>query len=70
MGNETVENVNPVVQSVVNLTASLIDSVIPVISTSLAGVAPSLAVPQTQSAESAMQPIAPPPPKQGMEILY
>jgi len=69
MGNETVENVNPVVQSVTNPTASQIGSIIPDASTPLAGVAPNSAVPQAQNAESVMQPIAPPP-KQGMEILY
>ena len=69
MGNETVENVNPVVQSVVNPTASQIGSIIPDASTPLAGVALSSAVTQTLSAESAMQPIAPPPHKQGIEII-
>ena len=60
------ENVNPVVQSVTNPTDNQIsNSVIPLTSTPLAGVAPNSAVPQMQSAESEMQPIDPPP-KQGM----
>ncbi len=64
------ESVNPVVDSMLNPTASQIsNSVIPVTSTPLAGVAPSSTVTQTQRAESAMQPIAPPPHKLGMEII-